>query len=171
MELELCVQNGIFPTSHKITLFLYGIGASKPVIPNALSSSITLFLYGIGAVLYTSPSNDLQTYYIIPIWNWSWNTVYFFKPLERLLHYSYMELELKYFLICFPFSFHYIIPIWNWSPCWQKPTITLSPNYIIPIWNWSIVNSSPLHNNSTWLHYSYMELEQSSLTSFFGVVS
>ena len=101
----------LFTTS--ITLFLYGIGAL--FLPQeTYLLTITLFLYGIGANLmvlcflfcsllhYSYMELELfllfsifkfHSYYIIPIWNWSW---YFavLKPWVIIkLHYSYMELE------------------------------------------------------------------------------
>ena len=54
---------------------------------------ITLFLYGIGAITLCHLYTPGVVYYIIPIWNWSFQAL--------ILNHSH--------------NFYYIIPIWNWS--------------------------------------------------------
>ncbi len=102
---------------------------------------ITLFLYGIGAKLSKAKQDDLKDDYIIPIWNWSR---------------SFIKLATSYIN-------DYIIPIWNWSDVFIHSNSLLCLHYIIPIWNWSVsilLVSSPV---ACKLHYSYMELELSSI--------
>ena len=143
-------------------------------------SIITLFLYGIGAFYIWFFFNPFVFDYIIPIWNWS--CVMFSRVVVmKLLHYSYMELELDLvFLICLhsiitlflygigafnpvttfcKHSYYYIIPIWNWSNINVTDIATMLNNYIIPIWNWSPPRIFLYYFEIIWLHYSYMELE------------
>ena len=54
-----------------ITLFLYGIGADRSLTQTIKNFQITLFLYGIGATASVSANETEDSYYIIPIWNWS----------------------------------------------------------------------------------------------------
>ena len=81
--------------------------------------------------------STLLTYYIIPIWNWSW-----FRASNPTILLAY-----------------YIIPIWNWSWLTSLLLLNQSNYYIIPIWNWSSRNRSTYTSIYKKLHYSYMELE------------
>ncbi len=96
-----------------ITLFLYGIGACLSQWTLETYPTITLFLYGIGANLAIVYQHD-AVHYIIPIWNWSFNTLSLLS-LPTLLHYSYMELEHAFYFVECWMWINYIISIWNWS--------------------------------------------------------
>ena len=122
----------------------------------------------------------VDSYYIIPIWNWSNldnTSALFVLSFITLFLYgigAITESNIK------PTFDNYIIPIWNWSNgkfyifCRNykitlflygigaviliTPYLLFLSYYIIPIWNWSYAiksHVSPL----TVLHYSYMELE------------
>ena len=77
--------------------------------------------------------------YIIPIWNWSTPFLTWFCLLMLLLHYSYMELELKFGIVFLSFVY-----------------ITLFLYGIGACFSLDITS-----NSSGSLHYSYMELELS----------
>ena len=78
-----------------------------------------------------------SSYYIIPIWNWSTPFLTWFCLLMLLLHYSYMELELKFGIVFLSFVY-----------------ITLFLYGIGACFSLDITS-----NSSGSLHYSYMELE------------
>ena len=99
----------------------------------------------------------ISVYYIIPIWNWSKCKSRLSSSIH-LLHYSYMELELrisihycyingitlflygigandKLLLLLIPYSLHYSYMELELN--FTKLVVMLANNYIIPIWNWS----------------------------------
>ena len=115
MELEPFKKKAPFSPTFLITLFLYGIGAYIYFIRVVyLTIIITLFLYGIGAQMQQTQVQTQTQNYIIPIWNWSFNTLSLLS-LPTLLHYSYMELEHAFYFVECWMWINYIISIWNWS--------------------------------------------------------
>ena len=91
------IEQSIYRTSSKITLFLYGIGACLFLLRLLYIYIITLFLYGIGAFI---PDETLLESLQITLFLYGIGANIACSLFSFLysLHYSYMELELSIML-------------------------------------------------------------------------
>ena len=123
-----------------LSLYLlhYSYMELEPIFWLGISTLLTYYIIPIWNWSWFRASNPtiLLAYYIIPIWNWSWLTS----------------------LLLLNQSNYYIIPIWNWSCFLSSVNSNRISDYIIPIWNWSKRHMTGSYLSIV-LHYSYMELE------------